>query len=247
MKNPADFLGIQTWSLRKFSKTRDVIARVRELGLKRVELYPGHADFDNPDGFDDIIAAYQDAGIKIVCIGVMNFGVEEAAARRRFEFARKAGFNVISGGFEPATFLAALPIVYRLCEEYGVTIAIHNHGGYHWLGNGDILKWVFSITRPCIGLHMDTGWTLDARENPVEWAKTFAERLFAIHIKDQVYDRARNSTDVVVGTGNLKLQELVDQLKADGFNGEAIIEYGGTEDDPMPAMAKSIEAISKAW
>lgn len=246
MANVSDTLAVQSWCLRKFKKTEDVIDCTRKLGLARIELCGAHADFNNPAGFDDVIGAYHAAGIKIVSIGVESFNPDEAHARNRFEFARKAGCKVISGNFAPATFLATLPVVYKLCGEYGINIAIHNHGGYHWLGNSEILDWVFSLTRPCIGLNMDTAWALDARQDPLQWAKNYAARLYAVHIKDFVFDRARQSTDVVVGTGNLDLPKLLSLLKTVNFKGEMILEYEGDVDDPMPALLQCVEAIRKA-
>ncbi len=246
MMNVSETLAVQSWCLRTFKKTSEVIDRTRELGLKRIELCGAHADFNNPAGFDDIIAAYNAAGIKIVSIGVESFNPDEAHARNRFEFARKAGCKVISGNFAPGTFLPTLPVVYKLCEEYDINIAIHNHGGYHWLGNAEILNWVFSFTRPCIGLNMDTAWALDARQDPLQWAKNYAERLYVVHIKDFVFDRARQSTDVVVGTGNLDLPKLLSLLKADNFKGEMILEYEGDVDNPMPALLQCVEAIGRA-
>jgi len=246
MMDVANTLAVQSWCLRKFKKTDEVIARVKELGLKRLELCGVHADFNTPAGFDDLIAAYRQAGITISSLGVEGFGPDEAHARNRFEFARKAGCRVISANFAPATFLAALPVVYKLCEEYRINLGIHNHGGYHWLGSGEILNWVFSFTRPCIGLNMDTAWALDARQDPLKWAETYANRLYAVHIKDFVFDRARKSTDVVVGTGNLDLPKLLAQLKAGGFKGEMILEYEGDVDNPIPALAQCVEAIRRA-
>jgi sugar phosphate isomerase/epimerase len=93
---------------------------------------------------------------------------------------------------------------------------------------------------------MDTAWALDAKQDPVKWAEKYAARLYAVHIKDFVFDRARQSTDVVVGTGNLKLAELIKTLKSKGFQGEWILEYEGDVENPIPALQKCVEAIRQA-
>ena len=239
-------LAVQSWCLRNYKTSAEVIAKVKELGLRRIELCGVHCDFNKPEGFAEVVNAYKAAGIQIVSIGVEGFGPDEAAARKRFEFAKLAGCKVISANFAPATFLATLPVVYRLSEEFGINLAIHNHGGYHWLGSGEILDWVFSFTRPSIGLNMDTAWAMDARQDPLKWADRYAARLYAVHIKDFTFDRARQSTDVVVGTGNLNLPKLLEILKARGFKGEMILEYEGDVQNPIPALQKCVEAISKA-
>ncbi len=239
-------LAVQSWCLRNFKTSNEVIGKVKELGLTRIELCGVHCDFNKPEGFAAVVDAYKAADIKIVSIGVEGFGPDEAAARKRFEFAKLAGCKVISASFAPATFLATLPVVYRLCEEFGINLAIHNHGGYNWLGNGEILDWVFSFTRPCIGLNMDTAWAMDARQDPLKWAERYAARLYAVHIKDFVFDRARRSTDVVVGTGNLDLPKLLATLKANAFKGEMILEYEGDVQNPIPALQKCVDAIGQA-
>ena len=246
MMDVSKTLAVQSWCLRNSKENTKVIEQVKALGLRRIELCGVHCDFNKPEGFADTIGVYRAAGVQIVSIGVEGFGPDEAAARNRFEFAKQAGCRVISANFNPATFLATLPVVYRLCEEYGINLAIHNHGGYHWLGSGEILDWVFSFTRSCIGLNMDTAWAMDAKQDPLKWADRYAARLYAVHLKDFVFDRARQSTDVVVGTGNLKLAELLKALKAKGFQGEMILEYEGDVENPIPALQKCVEAIRQA-
>jgi len=239
-------LAVQSYCLRNFKDNNDVVARVKELGLKRIELCGVHADFRKPETFESVLSVYRKAGIKIVSIGVEGFGPDTEAARSRFEFAKKAGCKVISANFSPSTFLATLPVVYPLCEEYGINLAIHNHGGYHWLGSGEILDWVFSITRPCIGLNMDTAWALDARQDPIQWVERYAKRLYALHLKDMVFARNRVGEDVVVGTGNIDLPKLMKTLKAKGFKGEYILESEGEPSKPVPGLLKSITNIRKA-
>lgn len=239
-------LAVQSWCLRNFKETPRVIELVKSLGLARIEICGVHCDFNKPEGFADVVAAYRAAGVQIVSIGVETFGPDAAHARKRFEFAKLAGCRVISANFAPDTFLATLPVVYPLCEEFGINLAIHNHGGYHWLGSAQMLDWVFSITRPCIGLNMDTAWAMDARQDPLKWVEKYAPRLMAVHIKDFVFDRARKPTDVVVGTGNLDLPKLLAALKSRGFRGEMILEYEGDPQDPMPMLQQCVTAIRQA-
>jgi inosose dehydratase len=246
MVDTQKLLAVQSWCLRNFKETPKVIELVKSLGLTRIEICGAHCDFNKPETFNDFIGAYRAAGIQIVSIGVEKFTPDAAHARKRFDFAKQAGCRIISATFGPDTFLATLPVVYGLCEEYGINLAIHNHGGYNWLGNGEMLDWVFSITRPCIGLNMDTAWALDAKQDPIKWATKYASRLMAVHFKDFVFDRARQSTDVVVGSGNLNLPKLVETLKASAFKGEWILEFEGNPADPVPALQQSVDAIRQA-
>ena len=239
-------LAVQSYCFRDFKDNAKVAQLVQELGLSGIEVCGVHCDFNKPETFGGVIDTYRKAGIRIVSIGVEGFGPDEAHARRRFEFARQAGCKVISANFSPFTFQATLPVVYKLAEEFGIHLAIHNHGGYHWLGSGEILDWVFAFTRPCIGLNMDCAWALDARQDPLQWADRFAQRLYACHLKDFVFDRARRSQDVVIGQGNLKLGELLAKFKVNGFKGELILEYEGDSSNPVPALKECVEAVRQA-
>ena len=238
-------IAVQSYCFRGFKDNAKVIELVKQLGLNKIELCGVHANFKDESIHDAVIKQYQDAGVQIVSIGVEGFGADEAENRKRFAFASKAGCKVISANFNPFTFQAALPIVYKLCEEFDIRLAIHNHGGYHWLGSGEILNWVFATTRTCIGLNMDTAWALDAKQNPVEWAEKFASRLYAVHLKDFEFDRARKGKDTIVGQGNVDLPKLLAVLKANKFAGPAILEYEGDVNDPVPALKQCIEAIEK--
>jgi sugar phosphate isomerase/epimerase len=239
-------LAIQSYCFRAFKDNAKVIELVKQLGLNGIELCGIHANFDDESSFDRVIGQYQSAGIRIVSIGVEGLDGDEARCRRRFEFVRKAGASVMAVNFQPATFMATLPVIYKLADEYKIKLGIHNHGGYHWLGSAQILDWVFSITRCCLGLEMDTAWAIDAKQNPVEWATRYASRLYAVHLKDFVYDRSRMWKDVVVGTGNLDLPKLVATLKANNFAGPAILEYEGDPDNPVPALAQCVTDIRNA-
>jgi sugar phosphate isomerase/epimerase len=147
--------------------------------------------------------------------------------------------------FPPEAMFDGLRNIEKLAEQYNLKLGIHNHGGYDWLGNPTILKYIFSKTGPRIGLHLDTAWAIDAKQNPVQMVEQFAERLHGIHIKDFVYDRARNFSDVVVGTGNLDLPKLMGTLKQIDFGGPLVIEYEGDVDNPVPALQGCVAAIRK--
>jgi len=95
-------------------------------------------------------------------------------------------------------------------------------------------------------LNLDTAWALDAKQNPIQWAEKYAARLYAVHLKDFVFDRARQSRDVVVGTGNLDLPKLLATLRAQGFKGAMILEYEGDVANPVPALEQCVAAIRQA-
>lgn len=236
-------LGVQSWCFRNFKQHEDVIEKVKECGLDRVELSSAHVDWKDADSFDDVIKIYRDNGITICSIGVVPFADDESTERKYFEFVRKAGCKYIAIDFAVEQMPKCMEVADKLAQEYDVWLGIHNHGGQHWLGSGQMISDVLSRCSERIGLCLDTAWALDSGENPVAMAEKFADRLYGLHIKDFVFDRAREPEDVVVGTGNLNLPGLYETLKKMDFNGYVALEYEGDVDNPVPAVSKCVQAV----
>lgn len=238
--------GIQSWCLRGFKDNRQVAQIVRDLGLDRIELCGAHCNFGDVGRHAPTIQTYRDAGVTIQSIGVETLTGEADRDRPRFEFCKAAGLRYMSVNFEPDSFERAHPLAQKLAEEYDIRCGIHNHGGYHWLGNSQILHWVYSVVGDRIGLCLDTAWALNARQDPVRMVEAFGQRLFAVHLKDFVFHHPDGQhEDVTVGTGNLDLPALKAACEQVGFNGEAVLEYEREQDvdQPVPPLTRCIEAI----
>ena len=243
----ADEMGVQSYCFRAFTDNAKVAELVRKCGLSRIELCGVHIDFDDTATHESIIKTYRDGGVEVCSIGVENIGADDAALRRRLEFCKASGAKVITVSFAPAITGAQLDAAGKMAAGYGVRFAIHNHGGRHWLGNSETLDHVFDQAEQRgddqLGLCLDTAWALDAGEDPVAMAERFASRLYGIHIKDFVFDRARKPEDVVVGTGNLDLPKLIQVAEGAGFDGACVLEYEGDVDDPVPALSGCVKAV----
>lgn len=236
-------LGVQSYCFRGFQDGASVAAKVKEIGLSRIELCVRHADFWTPAAFPAVLEAYRAAGVEAVSIGVNPVTGDEAKDRSLFEFCRAAGARHMSVDFAPDDLAARLRTAEKLSEEYGVLCGIHVHGGRHWLGSGQALRWVFSQCSKRIGLCLDTAWAMDAGEDPVKMIGEFGDRLHLLHLKDFIFDRAGRPDDVVVGTGNLDLQALQKALRQSGFRGLAILEYEGDVNDPVPALKECVNKL----
>src|ERR1035437_6021398 len=62
------------------------------------------------------------------------------------DFTRKAGASVIAVDFEPGAGPDVFRAAERVADEFDLRLAIHNHGGRHWLGNTQKLAHVFAST-----------------------------------------------------------------------------------------------------
>jgi len=238
-------VAIQSWCYRAFKPLPDFFKQLKAAGVNATELCGVHANFSDTGTFASTIDAFKQAGVKIVAIGVQYLTGDVAKDRPNFEFCKQAGVKNMSISFPPEAMFDGLKNIEKLADEFDLKLGIHNHGGYDWLGNATILKHVFGKTSKRIGLHMDTAWAIDAKQNPNEWVEQFGERLVGIHVKDFTYTPDREPHDVVIGTGNLDLTKLMGQLKAINFSGPLVIEYEGDENNPVPALKDCVDRLQK--
>ncbi|HIJ66066.1 MAG TPA: sugar phosphate isomerase/epimerase [Candidatus Hydrogenedentes bacterium] len=235
-------LGVQSYCFRGFKGNEKVAELVKECGLSKIELCAVHTDFTD----DSVIDVYRNNGVDVVSIGVETFKGDEERETQLFEFAQKAGAKVIAADFAIDSVPAAFRTAEKLADQYDINLAIHNHGGRHWLGAAATLAQVFAKTNERIGLCLDTAWALDSGEDPIAMAETFASRLYGIHIKDFVFDQARKPEDVVCGQGNLDLDSLLQVMRNANFTGPTILEYEGDVDNPVPALKECVAAVEVA-
>jgi sugar phosphate isomerase/epimerase len=247
MSKAIDF-GVQSYCFREFKSNADVAAKVREIGLDKIELCGIHDKFTDVAAFRDVVKIYADAGVSIVSIGVQTFS-GAPGERAWFECAAAAGAKHISAHFRLDNFPTAIEQTRKLSDEFGIRVGIHNHGGYQFGGSPDELEHLLALGSPQIGLCIDTAWCMQIgphRGNPVEWAKKYAGKIYGVHFKDFVFDRRAQWTDVVVGTGNLDLPAFLRELEAGGFDGMAVLEYEADPKDPVPALKKCVQAMRES-
>ena len=241
-------IAIQSYCFRHFKALPEFIEQLKSAGVNATEICGVHANFTDPSTFGTTIEPFHKAGVEIVAIGVEKLTGVIDVDRPRFEFCKAANVRNMSVTFDPKIMddnFALMKNVEKLAEQYELKLGIHNHGGYDWLGNNVILKHVFDRTGPRIGLHLDTAWAIDAKQDSVRLVEQFASRMFGVHVKDFVYTPQRQPKDVIIGTGNLDLPGLMKTLKQINFTGPLVIEYEGDVENPVPALRQCVEALKR--
>lgn len=236
--------GVQSWCFNKTKENAAVAAKVKGIGLDSIELCGAHVDFQDASCYQGVIDAYNNAGVEIISTGVNKINANEKD-RGLFEFSKAAGCNHMSVNFSIHNLDAELKSAEALAEEFDMKLGIHNHGGYHWLGNADCLDWVFNKSSKRIGLCLDTAWAIDARMDPIAWVEKYAERLYNVHFKDFTYNADRTNNDVPVGTGILELEKLLATLEKIGYNEISVLEYEGDPVNPEPALTECVSQMKK--
>ena len=167
-----DRLAIQSWCFRGFKSHQQVIDALFACGLKNLEISNAHVNptAQTAEELAGVLAIYRKAGVNITSTGLFYVVPEEAKSRRVFDFVRLCGVVAFTAGVEKGCFEQA----QKLAHEYGVRLAIHNHGRLHRHGPAWALEDVLVSTSEGVGLCLDTAWMLDSGNDPVAFAAKHA-------------------------------------------------------------------------
>jgi len=235
-------VGIQSYSLRGFD-VDTALKHIHELGLHGVEFFnahfPGNSSAEQIEAMQKKTAAL---GIKIMGHGVNGFGKDHEANRKWFEFAKKAGIKNISADPSEDAFAS----LDKLCEEYQIRIAIHNHGpGARYDKVAQVLN-AIKGHNPLIGACADLGHYIRSGEDPVDVIRQLKGRLYGVHLKDFAEQKAQTK-GVILGKGHLDVAGVFDALRKVEFpaDGCLSLEYEENPKDPIADLKECI-AIAAA-
>jgi sugar phosphate isomerase/epimerase len=240
-----DRLAIQSWCFRGYKTHEQVIDALGCCGVRNLEISNAHVNpfTQGAEELAGVLDLYRRAGVNITSTGLFHVGPDEAKGRRALDFVRLCGVKAFTTDIDPG----GLEVAERLAREYGVLLAVHNHGRRHRHGPAWALEDLLAATSGSIGICLDTAWMIDSGDDPVAFAAKHASRIYGVHVKDFIFDRAGRPSDVVVGQGNLKLPEFLATLRKADYGGYFTLEYEGDVNDPVPATRQCVEAIRRAW
>jgi sugar phosphate isomerase/epimerase len=233
-------MGVQTWSFNRFTLF-EAIDKTRSLGLSYIQAYPGQKISGDIDaGFGPDLTSEQkqaikeklvDAGIKIYAFGVTGVPNDEADARKLFEFSKEMGIETIAS--EPKS--EQFDLIDRLCQEYEIKLAIHNHPKPRYYWNPDTVLKVCEGRSKWIGACTDVGHWVRSGLDPVECLKKLEGRIHDVHIKE-----IDDGHDVVWGTGQGRIKGVLEELHRQGYRGTFSIEYEYNWDNNVPEIRQSV-------
>lgn len=219
-------LGVQAWTFRDRSAC-EAIETAAKLGFKYIELYPGQplAPDDkeakvgpemSAEQFARLVTTLASAHVQPVSFGVVGFDKDEAAARKVFLFAKKLGLENLSCEPEPDAY----ELVDRLCNEYGINAAIHNHPKPSRYWNPDTVLEAVQGRSKRMGSCSDTGHWPRSGLVPVECLKKLEGRIVELHFKD-----ISDGVDQPWGTGKGDARAMLRELARQKFRGLVSLEY----------------------
>jgi len=190
---------------------------------------------DAPEAIEATRRKIEAAGLTIMGGGTITLRNDEAQVRKAFQYAQRAGFPLIVAAPEPA----ALDVTEKMIQEFGIKVAIHNHGpeDKFFPAPQDALRRLEGRDQR-FGLCMDIGHTARAGVDPVKAVDECKERLLDLHLKD-LKDSTAKDSQTEVGKGVLDIPGLFRALQRIGFAGHAGLEYELHPDNPLAGMKES--------
>ncbi len=246
-------LGMQAYSFNRFT-FYEAVDKNKALGMRYIEAYPGQRlSREKPDiktSHDmpptekkEMLQKLREAGVRLMNYGVVGLPNNEAECRKVFNFAREMGIETIVS--EPPE--DAFDLLEKLCEEFKINVAIHNHPKpSHYWDPDSVLK-VCKGRSKRIGACADTGHWMRSGVNPLEAIKKLgaAGRIISLHFKDLNEFGIRGAHDVIWGTGKADVDAILAELARQKFKGVFSIEYEHNWLNSMPEIAGCVSYFER--
>lgn len=240
-------LGVAAWSFKNFT-FHEAIDRTAALGLRYLEAFEGQRvrpdsevtlTADLPDEELARIKAWLNAAkVVLTSIYIHELPGDEPACRKAFEFSRQLGVQTIISEPKPD----ALDLIERLCDEYDIKVALHNHpqGSSRYWHPQEVLE-VCEGRSPRLGGCADVGHWQRSGIKPVDGVRVLGRRLLSLHVKD-LNELGPKGHDVWWGTGQGDIAGLLREVRRLGVTPTLFaIEYEHNWDDNRDDIAQCAE------
>ncbi|MCX7872055.1 MAG: sugar phosphate isomerase/epimerase [Verrucomicrobiae bacterium] len=245
-------IGCQAYTFNRFS-VFEAIEKTAEAGGKVIEFFPGqrlskeepNVKFDH-NASDEVIAKVKEKlakhNVKAVNYGVVGIPKDENGARKIFEFAKKMDIRAIT-----TESTDAIDTIEKLVKEYDICVGYHNHprqpnNPNYKVWDPNYIAELVKGRDSRIGAAADTGHWLRSNLKPVECLQILKGRLISVHLKD-LHQMGPGAHDVPYGTGVADVKSILDELKAQKFDGNISIEYEYNWDNNVPEVKKCIDFV----
>ena len=172
-----------------------------------------------------------------------DLGADVDRAKKIFDFTSQMGAGTIVA--EPPA--AAFDMIEKLCEEYKINLAVHNHPesatSVYW--NPDKVLAVCKGRGKRIGACCDTGHWVRSGLAPVECLRKMEGRILGFHLKDAAEMGNGESRDVPLGEGKADYAAVLKELKRQGYRGVVAIEYEHDSPELKGDVAKCVAFVEK--
>lgn len=240
-------IGVQTYTFKEYNFYQ-ALGKIDSCGAKFIECHTkmdigggleGKMDFTMSKAKRKKIKFWlKKKEMRIINYGVVKLKTEEDW-KKLFEFGRDMGIETFTAEPTPGF----IPLISKLCDEYNINIAIHNHPAPSFYWNPDTLLATISGYSKRIGVCADIGHWVRSGLNPVECLKTLNGHILAMHMKDLNEFGKKEAHDLIWGTGVCNIKGVVEELKRQKFNGMISAEYEYNWFNSVPDVTGSIKYL----
>ncbi len=227
-------VGCQAYTFNRYTvfeaidKNASIGAKVIEFGTRQ-KLSPEEPSvtFNHespPEVWAKVKAKLEEKGITPVAYGVVPLSRDEAVSRKVFEFAKYFGLRVIN-----TESVESIDTIEKLVKEYDIKVGFHDHPKRP--DHPEYKMWdpeyVLSIVKDRdlrIGSCADIGHWVRSGLKPVDCVRILKGRIVSSHMKD-LNAPLPSAHDVLWGTGVSDVPAILDEFKAQGFDGPISVEY----------------------
>ncbi|MBN1393442.1 MAG: TIM barrel protein [Pirellulales bacterium] len=244
-------LGVQAWTFHH-DTLFESIDNTAALGLHYIEAFPGqklskakpNVLFDENAPAEvraEVRKKLADSDVKLVNFGCCTLSKDPHQCRKMFEFAKDMGIETLVSEPDEEAFDA----LDKLCEEFKINVAVHNHADPSHYWNPDTVLKVCRGRSKRIGDCADTGHWARSELNPIECLKKLEGRIISFHLKDRNKMGKNDSHDVPWGTGVCDVKGILAEVKRQGIKPFFAIEYEYNWGKSMPELAQCVEFFNE--
>jgi sugar phosphate isomerase/epimerase len=245
-------LGCQQYTFRSMS-FYEAIEKIAALGMESVEpafFLPLRKDRPElktnealpADERKELKKRLSDLGIRM-----NNFygdlGNDAGDCRKKLDFAKEMGVETFVA--EPPA--EAFDVIEKLCDEYKINLAVHNHPrspqSKYW--DPENVLAVCKGRSKRIGSCSDTGHWVRSGLDPVQCLKKMEGRIITLHLKDVIESGKPEARDVPLGTGKAKYGDVLAEVHRQGFKGVLVVEYEHESPKLVEEVAECIAFVEK--
>lgn len=241
-------LAVQTYTFRLFT-FEEALDKIVEGGFRYVEAYrrqpissaiqqETHFNMDE-DTREIVREMLESRGLRMINYGVVR-GETEEEWEQIFQFAKAMGVETINS--EPAPQF--LDLVDRLANEYEINVAIHNHPAPSRYYSPEAVLEALEGRSKRMGVCADIGHWIRSGLDPIECLKKLEGRILTFHFKD-LNEKSREAHDVIWGQGVAQVEDIMREMKRQGFSGVVTIEYEHNWENNLPYIIESARFFNK--
>lgn len=221
-----------------------ILDGMRMLGFEECELWTHQVEpqglaeqalrrwrFTTPDSFfHEIRRKFDVAGISISAYNPPFFkGMSDAEIERTFQMTQALGVMTINASGN----VSMAQRVDTFAQKYQIKVGFHGHD-VTWdpdeFSTAETFERAMKDASEYIGVNLDIGHFVAAGGDPVEFIRTYHERITGLHIKDR---KKNHGADVPFGQGDTPIVEVLRLLRDKQWKIPANIEY---EYGPKPEL-----------